>query len=331
MSDMELSGLLPDDQADRILVENVHPTKWVNPAANGRYNIVVLGAGTAGLITAIVGASLGAKVALVEKHLMGGDCLNVGCVPSKSVIRAARAWADLRNAEQFGLRIPAGVQYDFGAVMARMRKLRARISHNDSAQRYTNLGVDVFIGSGRFASADTIQVEGVAGNRTLRFARAAICTGTRASSPAIPGLKEAGYLTNETVFALTELPQRIGVIGAGPIGCELAQAFARFGSHVYVIEALHGILSNEDRDAAQVVEQQMMKDGVKLLCCGRDLHIVQTADGKKLSVQSHGQQYDITVDEILVAVGRTPNVEGLGLEEAGVQFDRRGVQVNGRL
>ena len=331
MSDMELSGLLPDNQDDRILAENVHPTKWVNPAANGRYNIVVLGAGTAGLITAIVGASLGAKVALVEKHLMGGDCLNVGCVPSKSVIRAARAWADLRNAEQFGLRIPAGVQYDFGAVMARMRKLRARISHNDSAQRYTTLGVDVFIGSGRFASADTIQVEGVAGNRTLRFARAAICTGTRASSPAIPGLKEAGYLTNETVFALTELPQRIGVIGAGPIGCELAQAFARFGSHVYVIEALHGILSNEDRDAAQVVEQQMMKDGVKLLCCGRDLHIVQTADGKKLSVQSHGQQYDVTVDEILVAAGRTPNVEGLGLEEAGVQFDRRGVQVNGRL
>jgi pyruvate/2-oxoglutarate dehydrogenase complex dihydrolipoamide dehydrogenase (E3) component len=133
------------------------------------------------------------------------------------------------------------------------------------------------------------------------------------------------------VFALRELPQRIGVIGAGPIGCELAQAFARFGSHVYVIEALHGILSNEDRDAAQVVEQQMMKDGVKLLCCGRDLHIVQMADGKKLSVQSHGQQYDVTVDEILVAAGRTPNVEGLGLEEAGVQFDRRGVQVNGRL
>jgi pyruvate/2-oxoglutarate dehydrogenase complex dihydrolipoamide dehydrogenase (E3) component len=149
--------------------------------------------------------------------------------------------------------------------------------------------------------------------------------------PAIPGLKEAGYLTNETVFALTELPQRIGVIGAGPIGCEMAQAFARFGSHVYVIEALHGILSNEDRDAAQVVEQQMIKDGVQLLCCGRDLHIVQTADGKKLSVQSHGQRYDVTVDEILVAGGRTPNVEGMGLEEAGVQFDRHGVKVNGRL
>ena len=138
----------------------------------------------------------------------------------------------------------------------------------------------------------------------LYVCRAAICTGTRASSPAIPGLKEAGYLTNETVFALTELPRRIGVIGAGPIGCELAQAFARFGSHVYVIEALHGILSNEDRDAAQVVEQQMMKDGVKLLCCGRDLHIVRTADGKKLTVESHGQQYDVTVDEILVG-GRT--------------------------
>ncbi|MDF2457999.1 MAG: putative Mercuric reductase [Nitrospira sp.] len=331
MSHTQLSGLLPNDQDDRVLIENVHPTKWANPAADGRYNIVVLGAGTAGLITAIVGASLGAKVALVEKHLMGGDCLNVGCVPSKSIIRAARAWAELRNAEQFGLSIPAGVKYDFGAVMARMRKLRARISHNDSAQRYTNLGVDVFIGRGRFTSADTIEVEGAAGNRTLRFARAAICTGTRASTPAIPGLKEAGYLTNETVFALTELPPRIGVIGAGPIGCELAQAFARFGSDVYVIEARHGILSSEDRDAAQVVEHQMMKDGVKLLCCGTDLQIAKTPDGKKLSVRSHGRQYDATLDEILVAAGRTPNVEGLGLEEAGVQFDRHGVKVNGRL
>ena len=331
MSHLENGVLLPNDEHNRLLVENVHPSNWINPQPSGRYNIVVLGAGTAGLVTAVIAAGLGAKVALIEKHLMGGDCLNVGCVPSKGVIRAARAWSDLREAEAFGLHIPPGVKYDFGAAMARMRKLRARISRNDSADRYTKLGVDVFIGSGRFAGVDTIQVEGPAGNRTLKFARAAICTGARASTPSTPGLKEAGYLTNETVFSLTELPQRLGVIGAGPIGCELAQSFARFGSQVYLIEAMHGILLNEDRDAAGLVEQQMVKDGVKLLCCGKDLHVSRTDQGKRLTVDSHGQHYDMTVDEILVGVGRTPNVEGLGLETVGVEFDKNGVKVNGRL
>ncbi len=331
MSQRDEHLVLPNDEHNRILVGNVHPSNWVNPESSGRYNIVVIGAGTAGLITAVIAASLGAKVALIEKHLMGGDCLNVGCVPSKGVIRAARAWADLRNAEEFGLHIPPDVKYDFGAVMARMRKLRARISHNDSVHRYTNLGVDVYIGSGRFTGENTIQVEGPAGNQTLTFAKAAICTGGRASAPPIPGLQEAGYLTNETVFWLTELPPRIGVIGAGPIGCELAQSFARFGSQVYLIEALHGIMPNEDRDAAEIVEQRMSRDGVKLLCCGKDLKVQKTDAGKRLTVDSHGQRYDVTVDEILVGVGRTPNVEGLGLETAGVEYDKNGVKVNARL
>ncbi len=331
MSQHDERMMLPDDEHNQRLVANVHPSDWVNPAPSGRYNMVVIGAGTAGLITAVIAASLGAKVALIEKHLMGGDCLNVGCVPSKGVIRAARAWADLRHAAEFGLHIPAGVKYDFGAAMARMRKLRARISHNDSAQRYAKLGVDVYIGSGRFTGAETIQVEGPAGNRTLQFARAAICTGARASAPPIPGLREAGFLTNETVFSLTGLPSRLGVIGAGPIGCELAQSFARFGSQVYLIEAQHGILPNEDRDAAQIVEQRMAKDGVQLLCCGKDLKVSQAAGGKRLSVDSHGRLYDVTVDEILVGAGRTPNVEGLGLDAVGVEFDKDGVKVNSRL
>jgi pyruvate/2-oxoglutarate dehydrogenase complex dihydrolipoamide dehydrogenase (E3) component len=331
MLDVELGVVLPNDEHNRVLIENVHPSNWTNPHPSGRYNIVVLGAGTAGLVTAVIAASLGAKVALIEKHLMGGDCLNVGCVPSKSVIRAARAWEDLRRAEEFGLHIPPGVKYDFGAAMARMRKLRARISYHDSAHRYTKLGVDVYIGSGRFVNAETIQVEGPAGNRVLKFGRAAICTGARSATPPTPGLKEAGYLTNETVFSLTELPQRMGVIGAGPIGSELAQCFARFGSRVYLIEALHGILPNEDRDAAQLVEQELIKDGVTLLCCGNDLQVSQTDQGKRLTVESHGQRYDVTVDEILVGVGRTPNVEGLGLEAAGIEFDQSGVKVNDRL
>jgi pyruvate/2-oxoglutarate dehydrogenase complex dihydrolipoamide dehydrogenase (E3) component len=323
--------VLPNDEHNQRLVENVHPSKWVNPESTERYNIVVIGAGTAGLVTAVIAAGVGAKVALIERHLMGGDCLNVGCVPSKGVIRAARAWAELKNAEEFGLHIPPGVKYDFGQAMARMRKLRARISHTDSAHRYKSLGVDVYIGNARFTGQDTVKVEGPAGNRTLRFVKAAICTGARAAAPPTPGLQEAGYLTNETVFTLTELPQRVGVIGAGPIGCELAQSFARFGSQVYLVEALHGILPKEDRDAAEIVHASMVRDGIKLLCCGKDLKIGKTESGKRMSVDSHGQHYDVAVDEILVGVGRAPNVEGLGLETVGVEYDKTGVKVNDRL
>lgn len=323
--------ILPNDEHNRTLISNVHPSNWVNPEPAGRYNIVVIGAGTAGLITSVVAASLGAKVALIEKHLMGGDCLNVGCVPSKGIIRAASAWAEVRNAEEFGLHIPPGVKYDFGAVMERMRKLRAQISHNDSVHRYAKLGVDVYIGNGRFIGDDTIQVEGPAGHRTLIFAKAAVCTGARASVPPTPGLKEAGYLTNETVFSLTELPQCIGVIGAGPIGCELAQSFARFGSQVYLIETQHGILPKEDRDAAEIVEQRMLRDGVKLLCCAKDFTITKTETGKRLTINSHGQQYDVAAEEILVGVGRTPNVEAIGLEAVGIEYDGNGIKVNERL
>lgn len=323
----ETVTVLPNDEHNQKLVNNVHPPDWVNPDPTGTYNIVVIGAGTAGLVTAIIAAAVGAKVALIEKHLMGGDCLNVGCVPSKGVIRASRAWAEVRNAEEFGLHIPSGVKYDFPAAMARMRKLRARISHTDSAHRYKSLGVDVYIGEGRFTGPDTIEV----GGKTLTFKKAAICTGARASAPPTPGLQEAGYLTNETIFTLTELPPRLAVIGAGPIGCELAQSFARFGSRVHLIEAMHGIMPNEDRDAAEIVHESMLRDGVKLLCCGKDLRVNKTDGGKRLTVDSHGQQYDVTVDEILVGVGRTPNVEGLGLETVGVEYDKAGVKVNDRL
>jgi len=319
--------VIPDDEYNRELVRNVHPPGWVNPEPAGKYNLVVIGAGTAGLVTAAGAAGLGARVALIEKYLMGGDCLNVGCVPSKALIRAARACAQVRDAAQFGVRVPDGMQYDFGAAMARMRKLRARISHNDSAHRFAKLGVDVFIGEGRFTGPETIAV----GGKTLRFAKAAICSGARASAPPTPGLQEAGYLTNETIFSLTELPRRLAVIGAGPIGCELAQAFARFGSQVYLIEAMHGIMPNEDRDAAEIVHASMLRDGVKLFCCGKDLKVSKNSDGKRLTVDSHGQQYDVTVDEVLVGVGRTPNVEGLGLETVGVEYDKTGVKVNDRL
>ena len=317
----------PWDEHNQTLVRNVHPGDWVNPEPVPRYNLVVIGAGTAGLVTAAGAAGLGAKVALVERHLMGGDCLNVGCVPSKALLRAARAWADVRDAGAFGVDVPPGTRVNFPSVMERMRRLRAQISRTDSARRFRDLGVDVFLGEGRFSGPDAVEV----GGKILRFKRAVIATGARAAAPPIPGLAEVGYLTNETVFSLTELPRRLAVIGAGPIGCELAQAFARFGSLVYLIEAQHGILPNEDRDAAEIVLRALVRDGVTLLCCGGDLKVATGVGGKRLTVDSHGRHYDIVVDEILVGVGRRPNIENLGLDRAGVAVEKTGVRVNDRL
>jgi pyruvate/2-oxoglutarate dehydrogenase complex dihydrolipoamide dehydrogenase (E3) component len=318
----------PDDEYNRMLVRNVHPPHWVNPEPAGRYNLVVIGAGTAGLVTAAVAAALGAKVALVEKHLMGGDCLNVGCVPSKALIRAARAWADVRGAEEFGVHIAGAVKYDFAAVMARMRKLRARISRNDSAERFKQLGVDVFLGEGRFVEVDRIEVAG----KTLTFKMAAICTGARAAAPSISGLQDAGYLTNETVFSLTDLPSRLAVIGAGPIGCEMAQAFARFGSQVSLFEQMGHILIREDADAADIVQAQMKADGVSFLFDSKVTRVERRGNEKVIHYEMNGGGREIAVDDILVGIGRAPNVEGLGLEQAGVEFDsKHGVKVNVRL
>ena len=316
--------LAPDDEFNRQLVEHVHPGGWTNPTPSGRYNLVVVGAGTAGLVTAAIAAGLGARVALVERHLMGGDCLNVGCVPSKGMIRAARAWAAAAEADTFGLTCPGGVRGDFGAAMTRMRRLRASISHVDSAQRFTALGVDVFFGSARFTGADTIDVAG----RTLTFRRAAICTGARAAAPPIPGLKDAGYLTNETVFSLTERPRRLAVIGAGPIGCELAQAFARFGSEVTLVERIDHILPREDPDAAAVVQAQMVRDGVRFAFEASVTGVTTRGADKVVSYSCGDVACELAVDEILVGVGRAPNVEGLGLDAAGVAHDRTGVTVD---
>src|SRR5262245_58631021 len=223
--------IFPDDEHNRDLLARVHPPEWRNPDPRGRYHLVVIGAGTAGLVSAVGAAGLGARVALIEKHLMGGDCLNYGCVPSKALIRCATAWADVRQASHYGVQVDGKSPVDFGAVMTRMRRLRADISKNDSARRYTELGVDVFLGSGRFTGPHSVEVAG----QTLWFAKAVLATGGRARAPAVPGLEEAGYLTNETVFNLTARPPRLGVIGGGPIGCELAQAFQRLGSQVTLL------------------------------------------------------------------------------------------------
>jgi pyruvate/2-oxoglutarate dehydrogenase complex dihydrolipoamide dehydrogenase (E3) component len=299
----------------------------VNPTPSGRYNLVVIGGGTAGLVTAAGAAGLGAKVALIERHLLGGDCLNVGCVPSKALLRSARAAAAVREAGAFGVRVEGDATVDFPAVMTRLRRLRADLSPHDSAARFRELGVEVYLGDGRFTGADTIEV----GGRTLHFARAAIATGARAAAPDIPGLASVPYLTNETVFSLTELPRRLAVIGAGPIGCELAQGFARFGADVVLIESAAGILPREDREAAAVLRAALERDGVRILRDGRDLSVARGDGGIRWQLATAGREQEGIADALLVAVGRAPNVEGLGLEAAGVAYDRKGVRVDERL
>lgn len=325
----DLIQLQPHDQHNQKLEANVHPSDWTNPKPAGRYNLVVIGAGTAGLVTAAGAAGLGAKVALIERDLMGGDCLNVGCVPSKAIISAGRSARNVRYASDLGIHVPEGTTADFPRVMQRMRQLRANISHADSAQRFRDLGIDVFLGQGIFTGSNTVQV----GDQTLDFKRAVIATGARASAPPIPGLDQVEYLTNESVFSLTELPQRLGIIGAGPIGCELAQSFALLGSEVFLIEATHGILPREDSDAAEIVRESLDRDGVRLLCCGKNTLLKPGENGQvRLTLDSHDQHYDQAVDKLLVAVGRAPNVDHLGLEAVGVEFDQRvGVKVNDRL
>ena len=324
----EISPLQPNDEFNTILEKNVRPPDWQNPTPEEKYNLVVIGAGTAGLVAAAGAAGLGAKVALIERNLMGGDCLNVGCVPSKGIIRAGRAAHAAHAAKEFGVHNTENATVDFGTAMQRMRKLRARISRNDSAERFREMGVDVYLGEGSFTGPETIDVDG----ETLEFSKAVIATGARASAPPINGLDQVEYLTNESVFSLTELPKRFGVIGAGPIGCELGQTFAQLGSEVFVVESMHGILQKEDEDCSEIVQKAMAADGVNLLCCGKQVQISSTNDGKvRLKLESHGEGYDEVVDKLLVAVGRAPNIEGLNLEAAGVEYTKKGVTVDDRL
>jgi pyruvate/2-oxoglutarate dehydrogenase complex dihydrolipoamide dehydrogenase (E3) component/uncharacterized membrane protein YdjX (TVP38/TMEM64 family) len=319
--------MLVDDPHDKQLIEYCHPAGRSNPAPAGKYNLVVIGGGTAGLVSAAGAAGLGAKVALIERNLMGGDCLNVGCVPSKGVIRAARAAHDALNGAAFGIHNSVQPQVAFAAAMERMRKLRAGISHHDSVERFTKLGVDVFIGNGRFVSPNEVEVDG----RRLPFDRAVISAGARAAEPPIAGLKEAGFYTNETIFTLTELPRRLAVIGAGPIGCELAQSFQRFGSAVTMLTDGAEILPKEDRDAAAIVRRQLEKDGVKIVTGAKIQRAASRNGAKSLALTLGDRAADLSCDAILVSVGRTPNLEHLGLEAAGVRYSMRGVEVDERL
>jgi pyruvate/2-oxoglutarate dehydrogenase complex dihydrolipoamide dehydrogenase (E3) component len=324
-SGAENLGISPWDQHNQKLVGFVHPLDHKNPEPAEKYKLVVVGAGPAGLVTAIASAGLGAKVALVERHLMGGDCLNVGCVPSKALIRAGRAAAAITRAKDFGIEVEGKVRVDFGKVMERLRRLRADMAHHDSVARFAELGIDVFVGTGTFTGRNTVEVDG----KTLRFDKACIATGARPWAPPIPGLKETGFLTNEQVFNLTEMPRRLAVIGAGPIGCELSQAFARFGCQVSLVDMSEQILGREDQDAAKIVQQALVEDGVDLVLGAKTQKVEARGGVKVMTLEVGGVTRTLEVDEILVGAGRAPNVQGLGLEEAGVQYDpKSGVKVD---
>ncbi|HXT19143.1 MAG TPA: FAD-dependent oxidoreductase, partial [Thermoanaerobaculia bacterium] len=312
----------PLDEHNRRLVSHVHPEDWQNPQPRSRYDLVVIGGGTAGLVSAAGAAGLGARVALVERHLLGGDCLNTGCVPSKALIAASRAWHVVRNGEEMGAAPPIGTG-DFTRVMERMRRLRADIAEHDGAARFQQLGVDVFLGNARFTGSDVIEVDG----SRLAFKRAVIATGARAAVPPIAGLADAGYLTNETVFNLTARPRRLLVVGGGPLGCELAQAFCRLGCAVTIASHEPYFLPGEERDAADILAHALRRDGIDVRLNTDVKSVVCEGGEKRARLVNYDQDVTVAVDEILAGAGRVPHVEGLNLEAAGVDYDpRQGVR-----
>lgn len=319
--------VLPADKYNLQLLSQVRPTDYVNPTPSARYNLVVIGGGAAGLATAIGAAALGATVALVEKQLLGGESLNVGCVPSKALIRSARAAAELRDAAEYGMKLTGGYEVDFTAVMERMRRLRSQIAVGHSVNSLTKQGIDVYIGGGKFINNETVDVDGT----ELKFARAVIATGTRAAVPMINGIEAIDILTNENLFWLTELPQRLAVIGSGSTGVELAQTFARLGSKVTVYESVSSFMPKEDPDAADIVKAALTKDGIEFLVDVKEMEFSRSGNAAQIKAVVDGITHAKVFDKILLATGRIPNTENLNLEAVGVKCDASGVIVNDRL
>lgn len=293
-----------------------------------RYNLVVIGAGSGGLVVAAGGAGLGARVALAEKHRMGGDCLNTGCVPSKALLRAAKAARQAREAGRYGLRgIPDPGPQDLAAVLGVVRAAQAHIAPHDSVERFTGLGVDVRLGAGRLRSGHEVTI----GGETVWGRHVVIATGSRPAVPEVPGLSEAGFQTNETVFDLEALPGSLLVMGGGPIGTELGQALARLGSTVTIASSTPHLCPKEDPDAADVLTRKLRSEGITVLDRTRAAR-VETRDGKKVVTlrDASGSETEAVVDEILVATGRRPNVEGLDLEGVGIRTTPRGIETDAR-
>src|SRR5438045_6251842 len=295
----------------------------------GIYNVIVIGAGTAGLVAAAGTAALGGRVALVERNLMGGDCLNFGCVPSKALISSARLIQQIRDAEKWGLDRQSP-QFVFETVFERMRSRRAKISTNDSQERFESLGVNVFRGEARFVSPHEVEVNG----QKLRAKNFVIATGSRPAIPKIEGINDVPYFTNETVFdELNEKPESMIMLGGGPIGCELAQTFRRLGVQLTIVQRGDQLLPREDRDVAEFLERRLINEGVRIIKPA-DAHSVATSAAGKVALQlldrQSGRVAERTffADALLLAIGRTPNFQSLDLRSVGVDVNERNVRVN---
>ena len=295
--------------------------RWARPATYDR-NLVVIGAGAGGLVSAYIAAAVKAKVTLVEQHRMGGDCLNYGCVPSKALLRSAKLAHEIHQAHRLGLR-DASAQVDFAAVMARIQQVVRDIEPHDSVERYTGLGVDVVQGRARITSPWQVEITTDQGVQTLSTRSIVIATGARPFVPPIPGLAEVGCLTSDTVWGLTALPRRLVVLGGGPIGCELAQAFARLGAQVTQVEMAPRLMVREDEDAATLVHQALQADGVRVLTGHQAVRCERQGEAKQLIVKHGDAELAIDFDELLCAVGRSARVEGFGLEELGIPLTAR--------
>jgi len=287
-------------------------SKWTKPACFDR-NLVVIGAGSAGLVTAYIAAAVKAKVTLIEKHQMGGDCLNTGCVPSKALIRSAKLLAHIRRAPEFGIK-SASAEFDFADVMERVQRVIKTVAPHDSVERYSKLGVECITGDANITSPWTVKVNG----KTLTTRSIVIAAGARPFVPPIPGIEEVGYVTSDTIWGLRKLPRRLVVLGGGPIGCELVQCFSRLGSSVTQVEMLPRILIREDPEISDRVLARFRAEGINVLTSHRAKQF-RVEDARKILICEHGgKDVELEFDELLCAVGRVANTAGYGLEELGI-------------
>jgi pyruvate/2-oxoglutarate dehydrogenase complex dihydrolipoamide dehydrogenase (E3) component/uncharacterized membrane protein YdjX (TVP38/TMEM64 family) len=295
---------------------------WRKPARFDR-NLVVIGAGSGGLVTAYIGATVKAKVTLVEKHKMGGDCLNTVCVPSKALIRSAKFLSHARRAHEFGMR-SASVDFDFAQVMERVQRVVQTVAPHDSVERYTGLGVECLEGEARITSPWSVEVRTREGPRTLTTRNIVVAAGARPLVPPIPGLEQVGYLTSDTVWSLRRLPKRLVVLGGGPIGCELAQSFARFGADVTQVEMLERLMIREDPEVSAMVAEKFAAEGIRVLTGLKVIRALEENGDKLLIAERDGAEVRIAFDELLLAAGRVANVKGYGLETLGLALRKNG-------
>ena len=314
-----LFPLVAKKALDAIKARRVY-ARWTKPARFDR-NLVVIGAGSAGLVSAYIAAAVKAKVTLVEKHRMGGDCLNTGCVPSKALIRTARLLDQIRRSKQYGIR-SASADFDFADAMERVQRVVKAIEPHDSVERYTKLGVECLQGEAKLTSPWTVEVKTPTGTQTLTTRAIVIAAGARPFLPPIPGIEQTGYLTSDTVWDLRELPQQLVVLGGGPIGCELAQCFARLGSQVTQVEMLPRILIREDPEISQMVAARFRSEGIRVLTDHKATAFRQE-NGEQVLVAEHGgREVRVPFDRVIVAVGRIANTEGYGLETLGIPLTK---------